>query len=223
MWKPQSWGFWKGPAVKKPGAVVLRVLQSEYFSIHPPGHLQAMRTNHPISSALLQPFSWVQPGKWLLITWIFQAVARGYFVSLAFWAAPQGDRCSCGNHPGEITADSFRSLEMMVSRSSTRFTPRVPPSLSLGLRDVPWTEVYKEQMQNKSLVEIFCCWVTSSQALLWSKGTTEHRFYASWSAVLDMCNTFWWIVESSSHIKGVFKTWSAPCRESTTQAETQQL
>lgn len=49
VWKPQNWGFWKGPAVKKPGSGVLKVLQSAYVSIQPPGHLQTTRTNHPIS------------------------------------------------------------------------------------------------------------------------------------------------------------------------------
>lgn len=146
MWKPQKWGFWKVLAVKKLGAVVLEVLQSEYFSIHPPGHLQATRTNHPISSALLEPFSWVQPGKWLLITWIFQAVARGYFVSLAFWAAPQGDRCSCENNPEEITTDFLQVPGNAGTQEQQQIYPRLPPSLSLGLRGMPWAEVCREQL-----------------------------------------------------------------------------
>lgn len=33
----------------------------------------------------------------------FSGSARGYFVSLAFWATPQGDRCSRGYDPEEIT------------------------------------------------------------------------------------------------------------------------
>jgi len=43
----------KGLAVKKLGAVVLKGLQFEYFSMHPPAHLQTTTTNQTISSALL--------------------------------------------------------------------------------------------------------------------------------------------------------------------------
>lgn len=170
MWKPQNWGFWKVPAVKKLDAVVLEVLQSEYVSIHPPGHLQASRTNPPISSALLEPFSWVQTGKWLLITWIFQAVQEAI---LCHWLSEPPHKVTDAHvdmTQRKLLQASFRSLEMMVSRSSTTFSLGCHPvwawlwGICLGQRS---TKTYLF-LQNKSLADA-CCWMTSSQALLWPK------------------------------------------------------
>lgn len=95
---------------------------------------------------IIRALFWVQPGKWLLITWIFQAVARGYFVPLAFSATPQSDRCWCGNDQEEITTDFLRVPANDGTQEQHQVYPGLPPSLSLGLRDLPWAEVCKEQL-----------------------------------------------------------------------------
>lgn len=65
---------------------------------------------------------------------------------LALGAGAQGDGCSCGNDPEEVTTDFLQVPGNDGIQEQHQIYSRLPHSLSLGLRDVPWTEVYKEQL-----------------------------------------------------------------------------
>lgn len=137
----------------------------------------------------------MQLRKWLLIMWIFQAMARGYSVPPAFWAAPRGDRCSCRNDPEETTKGFLRVPgKDGIQEQHQENESSLPPSSSLGLRNVPWTEVSQRSAckishSGRSLLldDIF---LDSSliQREQWTQVLCSVWFMHLSSSVLDTCN-----------------------------------